>query len=351
MEQPFWFINLTFFIISLLLFTKFILIKHFTSLENHPPNPPALPIIGHLHPLKEPFHRALHNVTHQSGYVLFLQFGAKKVLVVSSHTTTEECFTKNDVVFANRPRSLAGKHLNYNHKTIAFSSFGDHWRNLRHLTAIELFSTTLLAMFSGVRREEVQHLVKQLFQEYNYSLVSSSIGIGTWSKVDLRPKIVDLIFSMMMKMIAGKLYYGKDAVEDEAREFQAIMREVTELLGTTNLNEFLPFFQWVDFQGVEKRIIRLMKKMNRFFQNLVDEHRKMDHTASTGNDNIDRKMTLSCRCKSPSPICTTIKGRILAMLLAGTDTSAITKEWAMALLLNHPNAMQKAWAEIDSNVG
>ncbi|PON37802.1 hypothetical protein TorRG33x02_346590 [Trema orientale] len=58
---------------------------------------------------------------------------------------------------------------------------------------------------------------------------------------------------MMMKMIAGKRYYRKDVVDDEAREFQAIMREVTELRGTTNLNDFLPFFQWVDFQGVETR--------------------------------------------------------------------------------------------------
>lgn len=39
------------------------------------------------------------------------------------------------------------------------------------------------------------------------------------------------------------------------------------------------------------------------------------------------------------------------MLLAGTDTAVITIEWAMSLLLNHPNSMQKAWLEINAYVG
>ncbi|GJM91064.1 hypothetical protein PR202_ga07401 [Eleusine coracana subsp. coracana] len=39
------------------------------------------------------------------------------------------------------------------------------------------------------------------------------------------------------------------------------------------------------------------------------------------------------------------------LLTAGTDTSALTTEWAMAQLLTHPEALHKAKAEVDANVG
>ncbi|OMO54091.1 Cytochrome P450 [Corchorus olitorius] len=37
--------------------------------------------------------------------------------------------------------------------------------------------------------------------------------------------------------------------------------------------------------------------------------------------------------------------------MTGTDTSAVTTEWALAELINHPNILQKAREEIDTVVG
>lgn len=39
------------------------------------------------------------------------------------------------------------------------------------------------------------------------------------------------------------------------------------------------------------------------------------------------------------------------MFTAGRETSILTLEWAISLLLNHPEAMQKLRAEIDNNIG
>ncbi|EXB53786.1 Isoflavone 2'-hydroxylase [Morus notabilis] len=301
------------------------------------------------------------------GDVLLLRLGTRNALVVSSFSAAEECFTKNDVVFANRPRTLAGKHLNYNSKTMGFSNYNDHWRSLRRLTTLELLSANRLLMFSGIRHEETKLMVKQLLKEHCYYSSdhdesdhnnNNNNNYTKWTRVKLRPKIVDLVFNIMMKMIAGKRYYGNEVVEEEAKQFQSIMREVSGLLASSNINDFLPFLQWIDFQGVEKRMTNSMKKMDSFFQSLVDEHRKiLERAESDANGHDQRNMTfidliLSLQKSNPQEYDDeTIKGLILAMLFAGTDTSVITIEWAMSLLLNHPNAMQRALGEIEGNVG
>ncbi|RDX77546.1 Isoflavone 2'-hydroxylase, partial [Mucuna pruriens] len=331
------------FVLLFLYVWKFILKR-----KNLPPSPPALPLIGHLHLIKEPLYQSLHNLTDKYGKIIFLKLGTRKVLVASSPSAVEECFTKNDIAFANRPKTLAAKHLNYNSKTIGFASYGDYWRNLRRLTTVELFSTTRLGMFTSVREEEVKLLVKQLFEE------CGGQEKITVSKVDLRQRFLELSFNIMVRMISGKRYYGKNAVALEGKEFQILMKEFLELLGNGNLNDFFPILQWVDFQGVEKKMVKLMKKMDSFFQKLLDEHCQ-NRNVCGGKDRRDMTLIdvmLDLQHTEPEFYThETVKGLILAMLIAGSETSATTMEWALSLLLNHPEKMKKVRDEIETCAG
>ncbi|KAK1363773.1 hypothetical protein POM88_039334 [Heracleum sosnowskyi] len=80
--------------------------KLFEKSMHLPSSPfPKLPIIGHLHLIKEPLHRTLDTLSKTIGPVFSLRFSSFLVVVVSSPAAVEECFTKNDVVLASRPAS------------------------------------------------------------------------------------------------------------------------------------------------------------------------------------------------------------------------------------------------------
>ena len=136
--------------VFLVLSTKFLLHKRKQGKINHlPPSPFALPIIGHLYLLKQPIHRTLHSLSKKYGPIFSIKLGSRLAVVISSPSAVEECFTKNDIVLANHPFFLSGKYLNYNNTTMGSVEHGEHWRNLRRISALEIFSPPrLTSLFS-----------------------------------------------------------------------------------------------------------------------------------------------------------------------------------------------------------
>jgi hypothetical protein len=136
--------------VFLALSTKFLLQKRKQGkISNLPPSPFALPIVGHLHLLKQPIQRTLHSLSEKHGPIFSLKLGSRLAVVISSPSAVEECFTKNDIVLANRPPFLINKYLNYNTTTMGTVEYGDHWRNLRRISALEIFSPAhLTSLFS-----------------------------------------------------------------------------------------------------------------------------------------------------------------------------------------------------------
>ncbi|KAK2660185.1 hypothetical protein Ddye_006718 [Dipteronia dyeriana] len=320
------------------------------KIKNLPPSPfSTLPIIGHLYLFKKPLHRSLSKISSKYGPILFLKFGSRPVLVVSSPSAAEDCFSKNDVVFANRPRLLAGKYLGSNYTSLSWVPYGDHWRNLRRISSLEILSTNRLQALSSIRMDEVKSLIQRLYRNQN-------------QEVEMKPVFFEFTLNVMMRMIAGKRYDGdeNDAGNyEESKRIQEIVTETFRLGGAVNVVDFLPVLKWVGFGGVEMRLMVLGKKRDRFMQDLIEKHRtKMDSNKSEDclldGDRKKSMIEVLLSLQESEPQCYSdeiISSLMIVLLTAGTDTSAGTMEWAMSLLLNNPNILKKAQTEIDNIIG
>ncbi|KAJ4848863.1 hypothetical protein Tsubulata_036347 [Turnera subulata] len=336
----------------LLFFVLYVVTNHFLNkVRNLPPSPfPTLPIIGHLHLLKQPLHRSLFNVSNRHGPVLLLQLGQRRVLLVSSPSAAEECFTKNDVILANRPRLLAGKHLGYNFTSLGWAPYSAHWRNLRKIAALEILSSHRLQLLSGIRSDEVRHLLRSLY--------CNNIDKHDQT-TDLKSVLFELTLNVMTRMILGKRYYGDNVEKAKGvRLFREIVTETFRVSGgASSVGDFLPVLGALS--RVEKRLMDLQRKKDDFLQDIVEEHRqrRIESGRSSPSAAVESSRTmvevlLALQESEPEHYKDeTIKGLMSALLAAGTDTSAVTMEWAMSLLLNNPEILKKAQEEIDDVVG
>ncbi|CAA7034606.1 unnamed protein product [Microthlaspi erraticum] len=313
--------------------------------NNLPPSPFGFPVIGHLHLLKEPVHRSLRDLSRNLGDVFSLRLGTRRAVVVTSASAAEEFLTRqNDVVFASRPLTTLGVYVGYNNTMVSAAPYGELWRNLRRICTVEIFSTARLRSSMAIRRDEVRALLRTIHA------AATSSGESDFVSLKLRPLLSGLTFNIVMRMVAGKRYYGEENEEDEeAKEVRELIREAFEFGGFTYVGDFLPILKLFDFDGYIKRGKRLGSKLDKFLKKLVDEHRRNRGETELENTMITHLLSLQ---ESQPEYYTDeiIKGLVLVMLFAGTDTTAVTLEWAMANLLNHPEVLAKAKRELNDVV-
>ncbi|KAK9097270.1 hypothetical protein Sjap_022767 [Stephania japonica] len=325
------------------------------SKTNLPPSPPRRPIIGHLHLLYRPLHKSIDSLFKQHGPIIHLSFGSRPVVLVSSPSAVEECFTKKDIVFLNRPRLLSAKHLNYNYTTITSSPHGEHWRNLRRLTSAEIFSTSGLVSSASTRFEEAHVLIKQMVNKWRRDHDKSD---DQFVKVEFKSVFSKVGFNIVMRMLGVKpCFEAEEMLEAEkgGKRLEDLMKRFHPQESFA-LGDFFPFLWWLDRWFVVKKMIKLHQNRDVFIERLIEERR--ESMCSSGVTKEGEKGAaiidvLLCLQRADPDYYTDdiIKGIVLIMFTAGTAALALFIEWAMALLLNNPHALTKTRDEIDSNIG
>lgn len=249
------------------------------KLKSLPPSPfLSFPIIGHLYLFKKPLHRSLARVAAQYGPILYLRFGSRPVLLISSPSAAEESLVRNDV-FVDRPQLLPGKYNGNNYTSIAWAPAGAHWKNLRRIAAVEILSPQRLQILSEIRASVARSFIQRMMK-----LQSSSENNGV---VEMKSAIFGLTLDNMMRMLLGKSNYeeGNNGV-DYCRRFEEIVKESFSRSGVSNLEDFLPILKWFKvFLGSNEDTLKKMKEeKDEIMKAFLKEHREMEKKGSLSEE-------------------------------------------------------------------
>ncbi|KAE8682786.1 isoflavone 2'-hydroxylase-like isoform X2 [Hibiscus syriacus] len=181
---------------------------------------------------------------------------------------------------------------------------------------------------------------------------------GEFQVMEMKSMLFEFTLNIMMRMIAGKRYYGEGVEElEEERKFKEIVTGTFELSGATNIGNFVPVLKWIGLNKINRKLTILLtilqRKRDEFMQYLIDERRKL--TSDSGSEQSSKTMVdvlLSLQETDPEYYTDDIiRGMMQVLLSAGTDTSAGTIELALSLLLNNPKTLVNAREEIDKEIG
>eukprot|EP00253_Pinus_taeda_P019101 PITA_19101 len=304
------------------------------SKDRLPPGPFSWPIIGNLHMLGELPHRALEALSMKYGPLMSIRFGSALALVVSSPEMAKEFLKTQDLRFANKPPSAATKQLSFNFADIAFAPYSPYLSHMRKFCTVELLCSKRLEYFSFIREEEVSAMIR--------SIVNSD---------DSLPLSINQTLTSFSTAINCRTAFGRKHSEQELRAFSSMVTESFLLMGSFNIGDLVPYLDWMDLQGFNRRMRKVHKEQDQLLEKIIDEHVARNDPNIT-HDFVDALLAASADKDREVEISrNSIKGILFDMVLGGSESAAAVIEWAMSEALRNPRVMKKLQDELESVVG
>jgi len=305
---------------------------------SQPPGPPNWPIVGSLFYLSKLPHRSLELLAKKYGPIMYMRLGYLNHIVISNAEMALEVLKIHDADFASRPSSIIGKYAGFEYSDVVFSPYGDNWRLLRKICATELLTQARLKTFESGRQEEVARMVEKI-AKYNQE--------GKVMK--LRPIFHELTNNNICRMLFGKYREISDSfLKKEFDELVDCVIEMGEVGGKFNISDLIPILKPFDVQGLERQMKHISNRATNSLSIILNEYRNGNKMVadSTVTDFVETLLNHDGKLDERS-----IMGVLADMLGGGTDSSAITMEWALTELIRHPKIMKRAQEELDTIVG
>ncbi|XP_043693595.1 cytochrome P450 71B37-like [Telopea speciosissima] len=303
-----------------------------------PPSPPGFPIIGNLHQTGVLPYRTLAELSQKYGQVMLVRLGMASVVFVSTPEMAKEVLKNQDANMCSRAPLAGPRKISYDFKDIAFTPYGEWWREIRKICTLELLSPKAVQSYLHVREEEIARMI-------------DSIAKASSDPVDISEKILSLTDSLICRTAFGKVYKGRGF--DNGKLSEAV-HDAMACLSNFSGEDFFPYFGWIidTLTGHTARVDKAFHNLDNFFEKAIEDHLDPNRAKPEREDIIDVLLRLKNEQSSRIRITKDhIKGVLKDVFLASVDTSSLSMVWAMTDLARHPSVMKKVQAEIRNHVG
>ncbi|PUZ70422.1 hypothetical protein GQ55_2G228700 [Panicum hallii var. hallii] len=305
-----------------------------------PPSPAWwLPLLGHLHLIGRLPHRSLNELHLRyggGGGLVLLQLGRRRrTLVVSTAAAAADLFKNHDLAFSSRPHNAAAHKQTYGSRNVSFSPYGEHWRQAKRIVVVHLLSARRVEALAPVRAAEAAALVSRARR-------AAEAG----EAIELRELVYGYTNAVVTRAATG-------AAGTTAERLRQLLAHTATLVAGFQADDVLPDAAARVFRrltGLEKKIDDMNEEWDRFLSEIVAEHKQKTSRSDQGlgGDILDVLLQLRQEegAKGFELTDDGIKAITKDMIAAGTETTAVTLEWAMVELARNPRVMAKLQDEI-----
>nr|AAK38082.1 putative cytochrome P450 [Lolium rigidum] len=287
----------------------------------------TLPVIGHLHLIGSLPHVGLRDLARKHGPdVMLLRLGAVPTLIVSSPSAARAVLRTHDHVFASRPDTVVGDILFVGSTNVGHSPYGEYWRQVRKIITTHVLTAKKIRANLPYREQEAR-----------LALASVREAAAAGTAVDLTHLFSHFAHDMVSQAVAGRIHR-----EDRwGKLFHDLFVGNGQLLGGFNLDDCFPSLARLGIGSAN--IAKQRKRWDDLLDEVIDRHTSTPMEKGDEPDFIDVMLSVQDEYKLTR---NNIKSILMDMFQAGTDTTFIWLDYAMAELARAPQVMAKLQAEV-----
>jgi cytochrome P450 len=222
-----------------------------------PPSPLALPLIGHLHLIRPPPHRALDRIVARYGPLVYLRLGPSTHCVVIGSADAARDVLKFEGSIPERPVKAVTRHLAYESAGFAFAPYGPHWRFMKRLCMSELLGPRTIEQLRPVRAAELAGVIS-----------AATVAAARGETIDMSRELIRMSNNAIMRMVATEL---PGDMADAARD---CAKQVAELVGAFNIEDYVALFRGWDLQGLGRRTRAVHSRFDALLEAMIKTKEK-----------------------------------------------------------------------------